>query len=1041
MDRQNYFDILKIPFDPPDFPQTIRRKLEDWKKEKEEQRSISSEPAKINQLLAMYDDMEKVLMTPNLCKQEAERLKAQRLSQLDLLLDIQLAGLKKGLTPEVTTAQVCSISNTLGLNTRTVEQLYREKGFHVQNRSQLLNVHDFFFEPSMLQDIENDLNAFRNSKDICFPWAREVENLFDLLCFFDGKTTHDKLLYRSKLTGDLCAMAKNFALEASTDADELGVLLAKLFSTAADQVFNNEKNRRRYENSLIVLRHRDYFTLLKSAPDGFKKDPGFAETCLNTIQTFFPDRNLALALYNAETNQINDPYEPLSADFYISCPSCFNTARFTTREEAENAVCKACGNNLYITCPNPACKKKIPALAQSCSCGFSILEYRFFDRYCSIAEKAIDDMEFLEAEKQLDNAKRANPYYPGISRLEAKLSENRKKYEKPLHELQVLMDRQCFSQASRKLEIILGQNPELKLEASKRLINSRLEKAASNMPDPNLPKEDQVKQCFFITNFVRDYKPAVDIIKSYPPKHPERLSTVLKTDDAKTTVSLSWVPADDFGITYRIVRKDGSVPLSPDDGIEIANQVTETSFEDDKVVAGMRYGYAVFSGRYGTYSRPSRTTIDTTFELDSKKLKMDYRNGTCTFHWDLPQNCMGVRVLRSKGGVPSKEADDHTKIISAQALNDFSDTHLEKNASYTYRLQCIYEFDGHPSFSDGIVTESIVAEEPPCMLENITARFKDQNVTVRWSETSKKNDTIFIRRVGDSFNSNLIGRQLSSQHIDSVLEPEVLTFVASSSNMCSFPLDMGMSIKAAVVSSTGKSGIICDVFSISGVKPCEIDKENTYAENNTLRVIIKDMPAELVQLHYIVNEVLDQPVWGTEQDVIKGRSVMVSTDEYRRNGNMIIIPKVPEKELCVTVIGEYQTTDGNAVYSNPSHIKINNKPKDELRYKILWNKGFLKRKNAEDPQLIIECEGGMMPKVFLSCLESGEMPWSMTDNDLKILFTFHETHLTGNRISIPLTGFAQLGLKKGTILRIMISDEDMLRYATVPSDVNSLKVP
>ena len=327
------------------------------------------------------------------------------------------------------------------------------------------------------------------------------------------------------------------------------------------------------------------------------------------------------------------------------------------------------------------------------------------------------------------------------------------------------------------------------------------------------------------------------------------------------------------------------------------------------------------------------------------------------------------------------------------------------------------------------------------MLKDINARFKDQMVTVRWSETSKKNDTIHIRRVGENFNESLIGRQLSMEHIDSVLDPQSLTFVASSSNMCSFPLDMGMSVRCAVVSSTGKSGIICGVFSLSGVKPCEIDKENTSVENNTVRVVIKDVPAELVQLHYIVNEILDQPVFGTEQDVIKGRSVMVGMDEYRRNGNMIIIPKVPEKELCLTVIGEYRTADGNAVYSNPSNMRINNKPKAELRYKILWSKGFLKRKGSEDPQLVIECEDGMMPKVFLACLETGEMPWSMTDNDLKILYTFHETSLTGNRITIPLSGFSQLGLKKGTIMRIMISDEDMMHYATVPSDVNSLKVP
>lgn len=1041
MDRKNYFDILRIPFDPPDPPLTLRKKLEDWKADTEEQAKTGKDPEAAKKLLEMYPDMEKVLMTPSLCSQEAERLKAQRLADLETILAIKLTGMKKGLTPEVTSAQVLSVSTALGLNTDTVEQLYKESGFRVQQKTRLLNIEDFFFPPTYMNALEDDLNKLRKTKDPDFPWVKDVKNLFDLVCFYDGKTADDRPVYRSKLTGSLCELANNFAIEASTRKDDIGALLSRLFFIAVGDVFDSEQNRIKYENSLIMLRHRDFFMLLHSAPEGFKKDPTFAEASISTIQSFFPDRNLALAIYNAEVQLLNDPYEPLSAEFYISCPSCGNTSRFYSRTEAENAFCPACGNALYMNCPNPACGKKIPALARQCSCGFSLLEYRFYDRYCSMAEKAIDDMEFLEAEKHLQDAKRANPYGTDTARIENKLIEYRKKYEKPIQELEALIDRQCFSQAKRKLEIIVGQNPELTLKAEKKLIRNRLEQAASNMPAPTLPKEDQVKQCFFITNFVRDYKPAVDIIKSVPPKPAKKLTAVLKATESGAVNALSWEPADDYGITYKLMRKDGGIPLNPNDGTELAPQLKETSYEDEKVVAGMRYGYAVFAGRYGTYAHSATIVIDTTFELDKKYLKMNYRNGICTFHWELPQNCKGVRILRCKGGVPSANPDVTTDLIEEAALNDFSDTHLEMNASYTYRLQCIYEFDGRQVHSSGLITESIVAEEPPCHLENITARFKNQTVKISWSENLKKNDTIIIKSVPYGFDKKLVGKQLSMQHIDSVLEPQTLASVASSSTVCSFPLNTGESIKVAVVSSTGKSGIICDILSISGVKPCEVDKENTYVENNTLRVIIKDMPKEIVQLHYIVNEILDDPVYGTEQDVIKGRSVMVSPDEYRRNGNMIIIPKLPEKELTLTVIGEYQTNDGTQVYSAPSKMMINNKPKSELRYKIFWSKGFMKRKANEEPQLIIECEEGMMPKVFLSCLETGEMPWSMTDNDLKILYTFSETSLTNNQITIPLKGFRQLGLKKGTIMRIMLSDDDMLRYAPVPADVNSLKVP
>ena len=43
LDRKNYFEVLKLSFDPPDPPQTIKKKLAQWKTEKEEQRNNSGD--------------------------------------------------------------------------------------------------------------------------------------------------------------------------------------------------------------------------------------------------------------------------------------------------------------------------------------------------------------------------------------------------------------------------------------------------------------------------------------------------------------------------------------------------------------------------------------------------------------------------------------------------------------------------------------------------------------------------------------------------------------------------------------------------------------------------------------------------------------------------------------------------------------------------------------------------------------------------------------------------------------------------------------
>ena len=124
----------------------------------------------------------------------------------------------------------------------------------------------------------------------------------------------------------------------------------------------------------------------------------------------------------------------------------------------------------------------------------------------------------------------------------------------------------------------------------------------------------------------------------------------------------------------------------------------------------------------------------------------------------------------------------------------------------------------------------------------------------------------------------------------------------------------------------------------------------------------------------------------------------------------------------------------------PSNMRINNKPKTEICYRINWNRGFLGIKKDEAPVVEIECEE-TLPEMYLTCLENGQLPWSMKDEQLRILYTFPPTAVTDNKASLPLKDFDALNLEKGVILRLMISDEDMLEFNTVPLDTAHLKVP
>lgn len=175
---------MKIPFDPPDPPQVIKKKLSEWKREKEEQKNNSGNQSEINKLLSMYDDMENVLLTPASRQKEAAEIKEVRVQQLHQLLKIMLSGTGKTSTPEVTTAQMRNVGNHLGLQLETVKNVYLENGYQIQTPSTSVRMNDYFLQPTIFNGIEEYIVKLKNTETPKYPWTSSVGDLFDLLCFF-----------------------------------------------------------------------------------------------------------------------------------------------------------------------------------------------------------------------------------------------------------------------------------------------------------------------------------------------------------------------------------------------------------------------------------------------------------------------------------------------------------------------------------------------------------------------------------------------------------------------------------------------------------------------------------------------------------------------------------------------------------------------------------------------------------------------------------------------------------------------------------------
>ena len=1045
MERRNYFEMLGLDFDPPEKNERkIQQAIAAWKKRTEDMlanETIASRRSILSAELDLYDNILETLKESKTRNAEARELKEQRISQLEKLIDIMLVG-QTG-TPEVTNAQIRNVHLRLKLSPKTIEDTYVKKGFIIQKREKAINLNEAFLTTVVAGNISAKVEQLRSMSIPKYPWTPKVSDLFDLACFFSGGTESDSACFRRRRTTELYSIMETGAVQLASDMSVQGHLLADLFTAGTTQVFDSEANRKKYEQSLEREKLRGFFALLKSAPDDFKKDRYFAESCIKTIQKSFPDFNLSLALYNQEAGLMQDPYEPIEALIHVTCGACKTPMEFRTHEEAEKGKCTVCGAALYVTCPNPKCHKKVPASADWCSCGFHISEMQFFDEYLSAAQFALKEMDLPEARKQLANAENAYPGHPKLASLKKQIQDETDKYQKPLNEMQSLIEAGKYYAAQKMLGTISASMPQLKLEAQKKVITEKLSEAQKMMPAENLLVTARANRCVEILELVKDYQPAIDMLGLCRPNAPVNLHGAISSGEP-LTCTLTWNSTGDKGVSYCIVRKRNGVPQRHSDGDMLASNVNTMEYKDNSIQPGISYGYAVFAHRHGIYSDPVTCVVEKFSELDTKRIRAVADNGVCRFSWVLPTNCIGVRILRSINATPSEVPNGNCTVITERASANFDDTAVTNNRTYGYRLQCVYPYGNSFRYSEGY-TVMLTPEQPPVAIKNVTAKTEGRTVYVRWTTPDATQRSVIIREVSSISVSNMIGQIIPASDINSILgNGRTYANTTSSAQQCQFDIPANTSIALAVVIVAGSKGIISEVIRVSSVEKCEINKAETRIEGNRLKIILQNRPKNLDRIHYIVAKKVDSRVpWATVDDAKRNTLQVITVQEYVRDG-MILIESPPKADLYISIIGQYKMSDGSVVYSDASKLRISNKPKQRISYRLGWGGGlFSSKPKPRDCKLYVSTNAEETPTLKLVYRSDGHIPMMLIDPKNIVLHTIPEsdTGFPAGQYVYTFPDSTWDRIKAQTELRLMLSDDDMVEYEIMPENITSLKVP
>ena len=1069
MAKRNIFEMLGLEFDPPDNVKKIRAAYENWKKRLSTEQNTTVDPmrlAAIREELQMDNYISLTLDNPRYRQREAESLKQQRVEELRLYIDIQ-RGETQG-TLQVNKSQIRQVRDKLHLSLSTIEATYKEQGFEIKPAKTtqiiLATLNNFFLSDSVMEELRKNFAAFQKVPDEKnFSWSATVQNFYELAFYITGQKEHSPDSFRTNYTTEeLHEIFRAKAKEFSQPIPQWQSIKA-LLNLAQTQVFNSDENRFKYDHSLKIETLTEFFAKIKAAPELFKRDNYFADNCINRIRHTFPNfltYELSVALYNKAAGLLKNPYEAIDDanenSFCMTCANCGAFENFRTREDAERARCKICGDNFYVECPK--CGKKIPATAKFCTaCNFDFLELKNFPKYIREMDELL---KLIEQARNVDES---------VNNVSAEI-------------VKLLAKARLIKPESNDLEKIVWRMGRVSKELKRRELYAWADKT---LPSLSVAPDKAVSDCVEILRKIKDYKPAQDRLRLIPPRTSPAIIATLKENyspvnstigkisvKAKSTsaavegtgliCNISWQAANDLNITYTLIKKIDGAPQTYRDGKILIENTDKLEFTDNDVKPGVLYGYSIFSTRLGTISAPKSTSVVHYSDLDEKKLIAKTEGGFCKFIWRLPsENCLGVRILRSDSSGKSVILTDCDQTL------EFKDTSVKNRKQYQYRLQCVYydvednavnnenyfsrqneeivgkrNLERNYKYSHGL-TITLTPEQPPKLVSNLICSVKNKRATFVWKSTG--DFALWFKEVTNKKDAAQVDKKIFAlDNVDEILGSGVVYKKAESSDeVCEFPLS-GEIVKIAVISATRELGIINDIMTCADIEPCEIDAEKTQIEAGSLKLVLKSLPKNLNQIHYKVNTKDADELYATIETAKERNMNRILATKYAQD-TFILQQRLPPKEIYITVIGEYKFDDGTVVYSAPSTLILNNRPKEIISYYLEWGTSgfFTKEVHAKDCKLIIESEAHLTPKMFLACRRDGRMNIDLGDAETTILSAVGEypTGYKNGRLEVNLPNEIWKDVATGTFLKLLTEKENEQRFDLKASRPNTLTVP
>lgn len=455
---------------------------------------------------------------------------------------------------------------------------------------------------------------------------------------------------------------------------------------------------------------------------------------------------------------------------------------------------------------------------------------------------------------------------------------------------------------------------------------------------------------------------------SIPPAAPASLAARVEG----TSVLLRWPQVE--SLEYTVVREEGSVPATPQDGTVLATRIRAGSYSDTAAPAGKTVNYSVFASRDGkVFSGPRTDSIAVLPAPTGLTASSDPTSALIT--WSRPAHAAGVVVTRL--------GPDGSRIETELASgSSFRAAGLRTGASYRFSVKAYYLLPDGRKFSEDASLVVIPRGEATAVADlRLTGPDSDGIIRATWNSA-------------DGFDVELWRFPLLND-----LPPHRMTLQEAKARG-------GQPIPR--LPGGGKSGsetrMLFKAFAgINAVVPLTVDDAGFLVGNSVLSGSAPQPTAVLaeafgddlrVSWEWPQGDYIMEVAWE-----VAGvpRTRRVTRARYRADGGVKIVNGAAADKLTIaTVI----TADGERLASNPLPVPLQARPRLTVRYEVRIKRGF-----TGNVACVVSAESsaaGSAVEAALVLKRGSIMPTSSAEGELVENLTLDFTAGTSSRHELSL---------------------------------------